>query len=97
MFIIILYCFLLVNTIIKNNIIQVKKKYSGMDQRPINESCVDIDTIKLYHEKMQLLKLLQSSEINNVEKVKIINNSHLLDELNPNSIKPPNFTKGLRF
>ena len=97
MFVIILYCFLLMNTIIKNNILQVKKKYSGIDQRPINESSTDINTIKVYHEKMQLLQLLQSSEINHEEKVKIINNSHLLDELNPNRIKPPNFTKGLRF
>jgi len=85
------------NTIIKNNIIQVKKKYSGIDERPINESSTDINTIKVYHEKMQLLKLLQSPEMNDEEKVKIIYNSRLLDDLNPNSIKPPNFTKGLRF
>jgi hypothetical protein len=85
------------NNTIKNNIIHIKKKYSGIDERPINETCADIHTIKLYHEKMKLLKLLQSSEINDEEKVKIIYKSRLLDELNPNIIKPPNFTKGLTF
>jgi hypothetical protein len=68
-----------------------------MDERQINESCIDIHTIKLYHDKMKLLRLLQSSEINDEEKVRIIYKSHLLDEVNPNIIKPPNFTKGLKF
>jgi len=84
----------------KNNIskIMVENKYSGLDERPTNnKSEVDINIIKGYIFKSDILKLLESDLLDENQKLSMIYNLAFFDDLNPNVIKAPNFSKGLKW
>jgi len=74
-----------------------KQDLSGYDKRPINETLVNLYEFNKNYQKLKLLKKIQSNNTNEKDKIKLIYDSHLIDELNPNVIKPPNLTKGLKF
>lgn len=95
----ILFLFILVNSVRKtmHQLYEIPKKYSGYDERPRNESFVNMYEIRKSHQKMKLLKMLKSPNISDEIKVKIIYDSYLLDELNPNIVRASNLSKGLRF
>jgi hypothetical protein len=79
----------------KNN----EEKYSGLDDRPINDndSNVDIDVIRGHFYKSDLLKLLESDLLDENQKLSIVYRSALFDEFNPSVIRAPNLTKGLKW
>jgi hypothetical protein len=77
-----------------------ENKYSGFDQRPINNnnnSDGDINVIRGHFYNLDILKLLESNLFNENQKLSIIYKAVLFDELNPNIIMAPNLTKGLKW
>lgn len=96
------FVFLVGIILFKSNIneqkIYVKNKYSGLDERQMdNKSDVDINTIRGYFFKSDLLKLLESDVLEENQKLSMIYNLAFFDDLNPNVIKAPNFSKGLKW
>lgn len=83
------------------NLHKLKHEFSGYDERFSNETkTVDFELLYKFnrnYEKVKLLEKLRSKEIDQYEKIKLIYNSNVLYEMNPNVIKPPNLTKGLQF
>jgi hypothetical protein len=76
---------------------KIKNKYLGYDERPINETIINIYEFKKNYEKIKLLEKLRSPHIIQENKVKLIYESGLFDELDVNRIKVPNVSKGLDF
>jgi hypothetical protein len=75
-----------------------ENKYSGYDYRPFdNKSEVDINVIRNYFFKKDLLHLLQSDSINYNQKILMIYKVALFDDINPYVISAPNLTKGLKW
>jgi hypothetical protein len=73
------------------------QNFSGKDERPIhtNNSYVDIYNFKINREKWKLLQQLKSPDISDIQKVKIIQLNHMLEELKPNIVTATNLFKGL--
>ena len=83
------------------NLNKLKNEFNGYDQRFSNETKTN-DFELLYkfnrnYKKIKLLEKLRSTNINQNDKLKLIYNSNVLYEMNPNVIKGPNLTKGLKF
>ena len=83
------------------NLNKLKSEFNGYDQRFSNETkTIDFELLYKFsrnYEKVKLLEKLRSTNINQNDKLKLIYNSNVLYEMNPNVIKPPNLTKGLKF
>jgi hypothetical protein len=94
-----LYCLSIINNIKLSivNKIKITNNCSGYDERPINETVIDMRIIRQYHEKLELLNLLNSSKISQAEKLQLIYKSPFLEDLNPYKIKSSNLTKWLDF
>jgi hypothetical protein len=80
----------------KKSLAKVNNCSSGCDERPIYHNEVDIQQVKLNLKKWKLLQDLTSPKITDVEKVKLIQMSHMLDDLIPYTIKGPDLLKGLK-
>jgi hypothetical protein len=96
----IIFLFLLISNIKKiilHKLCETKNKYSGYDERPLNQTYVNMYEVRKNHERMKLIKKLQSLNITDETKLKLIFESYLVDDLNPNVVKPPNLLKGLKF
>jgi len=83
------------------NLHKLKYEFAGYDERFINKT-IPIDFDLLYeftrnYERIKLLEQLRSTNTTQNDKLKLIYNSNVLYEMNPNVIKPPNLTKGLKF
>ena len=72
-------------------------KKEGHDNRQISENVTHISVIHTYFIKKDLIKRLKDTNIDDQEKIREILASHLLDELNPNIIRGPNYTRGMRW
>jgi hypothetical protein len=69
---------------------------SGYDERPfLDKNLTDINVIKEYYRKMQLLKYLQNAGTNEEDKINTIYDLQMFDFLNSNCIKQPNISRGL--
>ena len=78
------------------------KKNSGMDERILNESIINLnkDNEKLpiianFFLKKNLMDQLNSSVIPNIYKLNILNEYSFFDDLNPYALKGYNSSKGL--
>jgi len=79
-----------------------KSNSSGADERPLDiiqslENVTNIAEIIEVFKKNKLLKTLEDNNITNEQKIDILFLSRFVDELNPNVIKAPNLTKGLKW
>jgi hypothetical protein len=83
------------------NLHKLKYEFAGYDERFINKTePINFDLLYEFnrnYEKVKLLEKLSSTNINQNDKLKLIYNSNVLYEMNPNVIKAPNLTKGLKF
>jgi len=73
------------------------KNIDGYDNRQLTENVTDILVIRAHFIKRDLIRRLKDVNIVDQEKTKMIYASHLLDDLNPNILRGPNYTKGLRW
>ena len=74
------------------------------DQRPINCQMpiknvteTSVQEIKMFMDKKALLNVLEKENMLVQDKLRLIYAAHFLDDLNPNTIRAGNITKGLRW
>ena len=73
-------------------------KLDGYDQRPIkNVTETSVQEIKMFMDKKALLNVLEKENMLVQDKLRLIYTAHFLDDLNPNTIRAGNITKGLRW
>jgi hypothetical protein len=99
-----IYIFFLVGIVFYTNkrpvisLVDLKNKSSGMDERPNNyKSNSTISMICSNIFKLDMMRLLQSGSLNENQKLAIIYNSEIFDDLKPNLIMAPNISKGLKW
>ena len=81
----------------KNTFFKLNQCNSGFDERKMNDTVVlDMRRARMNHDKWKLLQQLNSPKIADLEKVKLIEMSKMLDELNNHVIKAPNLLKGIK-
>ena len=80
----------------KNTFFKLNQCNSGFDERPVNDTVVlDMRRARMNNDKWKLLQQLNSPKIADLEKVKLIEMSKMLDELNNHVIKAPSLLKGI--
>jgi len=88
------FFYMLVN---KNTFFKLNQCNSGFDERKMNDTIlIDIRRVRLNNEKWKLLYDLNSPTKTDLEKVKLIEMSRILDDLNPRVVKAPNLFKGIK-
>ena len=77
--------------------LKVNQYNAGFDVRQMNDTIlIDIRRVRLNNEKWKLLYDLNSPKKTDLEKVKLIEMSKMLDDLNPRVVKAPNLLKGIK-
>jgi len=77
--------------------LKVNQYNTGFDERQMNDTIVtDMMRVRMNNEKWKLLYDLNSPKKTYLEKVKLIEMSRMLDDLNPRLIKAPNLLKGIK-